>query len=57
MLKEHSISCLSFRIFNEESEVVSESGEKKLNAPVKKIEQHQIEKVGLFIRKTAGIEK
>jgi len=33
-----------------------ESGEKNLNALVKKIEQHQIERVGRFIRKTAGIE-
>jgi ketol-acid reductoisomerase len=35
----------------------SETCEKKLNALVKELEQHQIVKVGLFIRKTAGIEK
>jgi len=35
----------------------SETGEKKLNYLVKEFEQHQIVKVGLFIRKTAGIEK
>ncbi|MCZ2856571.1 MAG: ketol-acid reductoisomerase [Candidatus Bathyarchaeota archaeon] len=34
-----------------------ETGEKKLNAFIKKLEDHQIEKVGSFIRKTAGIEK
>jgi len=35
----------------------SETGEKKLKALVRALEQHQIEKVGRFIRKTAGIEK
>jgi len=30
---------------------------KTLNALMKKVEEHQIEKVGKFIRKTAGIEK
>jgi len=34
-----------------------ETGEKKLSALAKKLEGHQIEKVGKFIRKTAGIEK
>jgi len=34
-----------------------ETGERKLNALIKKLEEHQIEKVGRFIRKTAGIEK
>ncbi len=34
-----------------------ENGEKKLNALIKKLEGHQIEKVGRFIRKTTGIEK
>lgn len=34
-----------------------ETGERKLNALIKKLEGHQIEKVGRFIRKTAGIEK
>jgi ketol-acid reductoisomerase len=34
-----------------------ETGEKKLNALTKKLEGHQIERVGRFIRKTAGIEK
>ena len=34
-----------------------ETGEKKLKALTKKLEEHQIEKVGRFIRKTAGIEK
>jgi len=34
-----------------------ETGERKLNALMKKLEEHQIEKVGRFIRKTAGIEK
>jgi len=34
-----------------------ETGEKKLKALAKKLEEHQIEKVGRFIRKTAGIEK
>jgi len=34
-----------------------ETGERKLNALIKKLEGHQIEKVGKFIRKTAGIEK
>ncbi len=34
-----------------------ETGEKKLNSLIKRLEQHQIEKVGRFIRKTAGIEK
>jgi ketol-acid reductoisomerase len=34
-----------------------ETGEKKLNSLIKKLEEHQIEKVGRFIRKTAGIEK
>jgi len=34
-----------------------ETGESKLNALMKKLEEHQIEKVGRFIRKTAGIEK
>jgi ketol-acid reductoisomerase len=34
-----------------------ETGERKLNALLKKIEDHQIEKVGRFIRKTAGIEE
>ena len=43
--------------FAEEWIKESETGEKKLNALVKEIEEHQIEKVGLFIRKTAGIEK
>jgi ketol-acid reductoisomerase len=32
-------------------------GFKTLNALMKEIEEHQIEKVGKFIRKTAGIEK
>jgi len=34
-----------------------ETGEKKLTALIKKLEEHQIERVGRFIRKTAGIEK
>jgi ketol-acid reductoisomerase len=34
-----------------------ETGEKKLKALTKKLEGHQIERVGRFIRKTAGIEK
>jgi ketol-acid reductoisomerase len=34
-----------------------ETGERKLKALMKKLEDHQIEKVGRFIRKTAGIEK
>ena len=34
-----------------------ETGEKNYNALVKEIQEHQIEKVGRFIRKTAGIEK
>ena len=34
-----------------------ETGERKLNALINKLEEHQIEKVGRFIRKTAGIEK
>ncbi len=34
-----------------------EEGFKTLNALMKEIEEHQIEKVGKFIRKTAGIEK
>jgi len=34
-----------------------ETGESKLKALMKKLEEHQIEKVGRFIRKTAGIEK
>jgi len=34
-----------------------ETGERKLKALTKKLEEHQIEKVGKFIRKTAGIEK
>lgn len=34
-----------------------EMGQRNLNALVKKIEGHQIEKVGRFIRKMAGIEK
>ncbi len=34
-----------------------EAGEKKLKSLIKKLEEHQIEKVGKFIRKTAGIEK
>lgn len=34
-----------------------ETGEKKLKTLTKKLEEHQIEKVGRFIRKTAGIEK
>jgi ketol-acid reductoisomerase len=34
-----------------------ETGESKLKALMKKLEDHQIEKVGRFIRKTAGIEK
>jgi len=34
-----------------------ETGERKLNSLMKKLEEHQIEKVGKFIRKTAGIEK
>ena len=34
-----------------------EMGERKLKALMKKLEGHQIEKVGRFIRKTAGIEK
>jgi len=34
-----------------------ETGEKKLKALIKKLEGHQIEEVGGFIRKTAGIEK
>ncbi len=34
-----------------------ETGERKMNTLLKKIEDHQIEKVGRFIRKTAGIEK
>jgi len=34
-----------------------ETGEKKLKALTKKLEEHQIERVGRFIRKTAGIEK
>lgn len=34
-----------------------ETGERRLNALLKKIEDHQIEKVGRFIRKTAGIEE
>ena len=33
------------------------TGERRLNALLKKIEDHQIEKVGRFIRKTAGIEE
>jgi len=35
----------------------SKSGLKNLKALMKEIEEHQIEKVGRFIRKTAGIEK
>jgi ketol-acid reductoisomerase len=40
-------------------EWIKEGGEgfKTLNALMKEIEEHQIEKVGRFIRKTAGIEK
>jgi len=34
-----------------------ETGERKLESLMKKLEEHQIEKVGRFIRKTAGIEK
>lgn len=34
-----------------------ETGEGKLKALANKLEEHQIEKVGRFIRKTAGIEK
>ena len=34
-----------------------ETGEGKLKTLMKKLEEHQIEKVGRFIRKTAGIEK
>jgi ketol-acid reductoisomerase len=34
-----------------------EMGERKLKALMKKLEGHQIEKVGRFIRKTAGIEE
>jgi len=34
-----------------------EMGERKLKALTKELEEHQIEKVGKFIRKTAGIEK
>jgi ketol-acid reductoisomerase len=34
-----------------------ETGERKLKALTKKLEEHQIENVGRFIRKTAGIEK
>ena len=34
-----------------------ETGERKLEALIKELEEHQIEKVGRFIRKTAGIEK
>jgi len=34
-----------------------ETGEKKLKTLTKELEEHQIEKVGKFIRKTAGIEK
>ncbi|MDH5419638.1 MAG: ketol-acid reductoisomerase, partial [Candidatus Bathyarchaeota archaeon] len=34
-----------------------ETGERKLKTLMKKLEEHQIEKVGRFIRKTAGIEK
>ena len=34
-----------------------ETGEKKLKAFIKKLEDHQIEKVGSSTRKTAGIEK
>jgi ketol-acid reductoisomerase len=34
-----------------------ETGEKKLKALTKNLEEHQIERVGRFIRKTAGIEK
>jgi len=33
------------------------SGEKKLRALMKEIEEHQLEKVGKFIRQTSGIEK
>jgi len=33
------------------------SGEKKLKALMKEIEEHQLEKVGKFIRQTSGIEK
>jgi len=35
----------------------SRNAQEILNALMKKIEDHQIEKVGEFIRKTAGIEK
>ena len=34
-----------------------ETGERKLESLIKQLEEHQIEKVGRFIRKTAGIEK
>lgn len=33
------------------------SGEKRLKALMKEIEEHQLEKVGLFIRKMSGLEK
>jgi len=33
------------------------SGEKRLKALMKEIEEHELEKVGRFIRKTSGIEK
>lgn len=33
------------------------TGEKKMKALMKRLEEHQIEKVGRFIRKTAGIEE
>ncbi len=43
--------------FAEEWIKEGEEGFKTLNALMKEIEEHQIEKVGKFIRKTAGIEK
>jgi ketol-acid reductoisomerase len=33
------------------------TGERKMKALMKKLEEHQIEKIGKFIRKTAGIEE
>ena len=43
--------------FSEEQINESDTGEKKLDALIKEIEEHQIQNVGLFIRKTRGIEK